>query len=104
AFLTSVPATSAGPRRYFCHCFFESWPQATVGSVGLVPTPVLARTALSAQFSWAYSAWSLLVASEAPLLADGEALAEGLALEVDDGEPDGDGDEVAFSASVTARP
>src|SRR5689334_17076217 len=96
AFLMSVPATSAGPRMYFCHWpeEFLSWPQATVGSVGLVPVPALARTALSVQSIAAYSACSLAVAGSTLALADGEALEEAEALGVL--LADADGEEPAF--------
>ena len=74
AFFTSVPATSAGPRTYFCHWPCEFWPQARVVSAGLAPSPAFARVACLVQSSAAYSAWSLAAAASALPLGDGEAL------------------------------
>ncbi len=78
---TSVPSTAAGPRMYFCHWPSEFWPQATVDSVALAPSPAVARTLSLVQSSLAYSAWSLASGSDAPPVAD----AEGLALSVGTG-------------------
>lgn len=100
ALLMSVPETSAAPSTYFCHWPEEFLPQATVGSVGLTPSPAVARTALSVQSSAAYWAWSLAVAGSTLPLGDGVA-----AVEADDfAEALADGVLSAFRASVTARP
>lgn len=69
-------------------------------SVGLAPSPAVARAALSVQSSAVYSAWSLAVAASTLALADGEALASAEAL----AELVADGVVSAFRASVTARP
>lgn len=96
AFLMSVPATSAGPSTYFCHWPEPFWPQATVGSAGLAPSPAVARSALFEQSSAVYAAWSFAVA--------GSTLPLGVGVGLDEAEELTDGLESAFRASVTARP
>jgi len=98
AFFTSVPSTAAGPSRYLYQTLLI-WPQATIGSAGLAPSPALARCAGFVQSSAVYAAWSFAVdASAVPAggvaAGAGEPLAEGA----------GDGVPSARRESVTARP
>ncbi|CAM5354322.1 hypothetical protein SGRIM128S_04859 [Streptomyces griseomycini] len=98
---TSVPSTAAGPRMYFCHWPWEFWPQATVDSEALAPSPALARTDSLVQSSAAYWAWSSLsVSPEVPPVADGEGAASPSAEALAEAE----GVPSAFRASVSARP